>query len=90
MRNRLASIKNIAWAFAIVVCLLAVFVGLLVAAFTRNHDEQFRGGVQAGLVDQVVGRFSGELLYLGEEAGAGGGHLLRKEGDGEGGIGEIL
>lgn len=48
MRNRLASIKNIAWAFAIVVCLLAVFVGLLVAAFTRNHDEQFRGGVLLG------------------------------------------
>ena len=48
MRNRLAAIKNIAWAFAIVICLLAVFVGLLFAAFTRNRDEQFRGGVPLG------------------------------------------
>ena len=48
MRNRLTSIKNIAWALAIVICLLAVFIGLLFAAFTRNKDEQFRGGVHLG------------------------------------------
>ena len=48
MRNRLTSIKNIVWAFAIVVCLLAVFIGLLFAAFTRNRGEQFRGGVLLG------------------------------------------
>ena len=48
MRNRITAIKNIVWAFAIVICLLAVFVGLLFAAFTRNRDEQFRGGVQLG------------------------------------------
>ena len=48
MRGRLTSIKNIAWALAIVLCLLAVFVGLLFAAFTRSSDEQFRGGVPLG------------------------------------------
>lgn len=48
MRGRLTAIKNIAWALAIVLCLLAVFVGLLFAAFTRNSGEQFRGGVPLG------------------------------------------
>ena len=42
MRGRLTAIKNIAWALAIVLCLLAVFIGLLFAAFTRNSEEPFR------------------------------------------------
>ena len=42
MKGRLTAIKNITWAFAIVICLLAVFVGLLFAAFTRSNAEQFR------------------------------------------------
>ena len=29
-------------------CLLAIFIGLLFAAFTRNSGEQFRGGVKLG------------------------------------------
>ena len=48
MRGRLTAIKNIAWALAIVLCLLAVFIGLLFAAFTRNGEAQFRGGVKLG------------------------------------------
>ena len=48
MKSRTTAIKNIAWALAIVLCLLAVFVGLLFAAFTRNKGEQFRGGVPLG------------------------------------------
>ena len=49
MKSRITAIKNIAWALAIVLCLLAVFVGLLFAAFTRNKGEQFRGGVPLGV-----------------------------------------
>ncbi len=48
MRNRLAAIKNIAWALGILLCLLAVFIGLLFAAFTRSGEKQFRGGVPLG------------------------------------------
>ena len=48
MRGRLTAIKNIAWALAIVLCLLAVFIGLLFSAFTRSSEEQFRGGVKLG------------------------------------------
>ena len=48
MRGRLTAIKNIVWALAIVLCLLAIFIGLLFSAFTRNSEEQFRGGVKLG------------------------------------------
>ncbi len=48
MRGRLTAIKNIAWALAIVLCLLAVFIGLLFSAFTRSAEEQVRGGVVLG------------------------------------------
>ncbi len=48
MRGRLAALKNIAWAFGIVICLLAVFIGLLFSAFSRSGEKQFRGGVPLG------------------------------------------
>ncbi len=48
MRGRLAAVKNIVWALGIVLCLLAVFIGLLFAAFTRSSEEQFRGGIRIG------------------------------------------
>ena len=48
MRGRLTAIKNIAWALAIVLCLLAVFIGLLFSAFTRSSEPQFRGGLPLG------------------------------------------
>ena len=45
---KLTAIKNIGWAIAIMVCLLATFIGLLFAAFTRYGGEQFRGGLHLG------------------------------------------
>ncbi len=57
MKGRLTAIKNIAWAFAIVICLLAVFVGLLIAAFTRSGEEQFRAvplGTKTTVKEEVV------------------------------------
>ena len=53
MKSRTTAVKNIAWALAIVLCLLAVFVGLLFAAFTRHKGEQFRGGVPLGAQTKV-------------------------------------
>ena len=46
--TKLTAIKNIGWAIAIMVCLLATFIGLLFAAFTRYGGEQFRGGLRLG------------------------------------------
>ena len=40
MKSRTAAIKNIAWALAIVLCLLAVFVGLLFQAECLEHSGQ--------------------------------------------------
>ncbi len=60
MRGRLTAIKNIAWALAIILCLLAVFIGLLFSAFTRNSGEQFRGGVQLGVKTSSTGDVSEE------------------------------
>ena len=81
MKSRIAAIKNIAWALAIVLCLLAVFVGLLFAAFTRNKGEQFRGGVQLGVdskekVEEQTGtrppqQGDGTLITLPETGDAG-------------------
>ena len=80
MKSRTAAIKNIAWALAIVLCLLAVFVGLLFAAFTRNKGEQFRGGVPLGARTESVEQSSdarpapvgdGSLITLPETKDAG-------------------
>lgn len=80
MKSRTAAIKNIAWALAIVLCLLAVFVGLLFAAFTRNKGEQFRGGVPLGAKTEAAEEKSdalpapvgdGSLITLPETADAG-------------------
>ncbi|MDO5459972.1 MAG: hypothetical protein Q4F32_10090, partial [Eubacteriales bacterium] len=80
MKSRTAAIKNIAWALAIVLCLLAVFVGLLFAAFTRNKGEQFRGGVPLGAKTEAAEEKSnalpapvgdGSLITLPETAAAG-------------------
>ena len=48
MNSKLTNIKNIAWAIAIVLCLLALLVGLGFAAFTRNHGEMQRPTVLIG------------------------------------------
>ncbi|MBO5544791.1 MAG: SGNH/GDSL hydrolase family protein [Oscillospiraceae bacterium] len=73
MRGRLAAIKNIVWAFSIVLCLLAVFVGLLFAAFTRSSEEQFRGALPLG---------SGPVKEASEEADAVAGTRPAEQGDG--------
>ena len=46
--------------------------------------------VQPGLVDQVVRGFPAEFFHFGEEAGAGDGHLLGEESDGEVRIGDVV
>ncbi len=73
MRGRLAAIKNIFWAFSIVLCLLAVFVGLLFAAFTRSSEKQFRGALPLG---------SGPVKVQAEEADAVSGTRPAEQGDG--------
>ena len=46
MKGNLSSFKNMAWAAAILLCLLALFVALIIAAATPYKGPIQRGGVQ--------------------------------------------
>ncbi len=46
--RKLNSLKNLIWIAAIVLCLLALTIGLFTAAFTRYDGEKERGGVLLG------------------------------------------
>lgn len=84
MRGKLNTIKNVAWALAIGVTLLALLLGLLFAAFTRYGGEMERPQVQLGVLksdsagpvataapDAPVQTATGELITLAETKDAG-------------------
>lgn len=48
MRGKLSGLKNIIWAFGIVVCLLAVLVGFIIAAVSKYDGEQEKGAINLG------------------------------------------
>lgn len=48
MGGKLSGLKNIIWAFAIVLCLVAVLVGLIIAAASKYDGEQERGAIMLG------------------------------------------
>ena len=84
MNNKLNSIKNLIWAGAILVCLLALFVALIIAAASPYQGPIERGGVQlnrradapaaeAEADNQAEG--SGSLYTLGESQDAGQGYI---------------
>ena len=84
MKLKLSSLKNIAWAVAILVCLLALFVALIIAAVSPYRGPIERGGVLLGQKvekapesesDAEVQTGTGELLQLAESADAGQGYL---------------
>ena len=79
MKNKLNSIKNMIWAASIVLCLLALFVALIVAAVSPYSGPMERGGVQlnqssqsgAGEEERPDDGGDGSLYALGEGADAG-------------------
>ena len=88
MRGKLNTIKNVAWALAIGVTLLALLLGLLYAAFTRYGGEMERPQVQLGALksdsadpaasaapDAPVQTATGELITLAETKDAGEGYI---------------
>ena len=48
MQSKLSVLKNIAWAAAIALCLLAVLIAFIIAAFTRYGGEQQDGVLSLG------------------------------------------
>ena len=84
MKKSFAAFKNIGWAAAIFLCLAALLVGLLFAAFTPYSGPIVRGGVQldaepaasSPTVDPLAQvSTQGELVTLGETADAGQGYI---------------
>ncbi len=88
MRGKLNTIKNLAWALAIGVALLALLLGLLFAAFTRYGGEMERPQVQLGelktesagpadapATDAPVQSATGQLVTLAETKDAGQGYI---------------
>ncbi len=80
MKRNLTSIKNAGWAMAIMLCLLALFVALIIAAVTPYSGKIVRGGPLLGQSDtevevtegtQAVDETLGELLRVPESADAG-------------------
>ena len=54
MNGKLTVYKNIAWAASIIICLVALFVGLVVAAFTRYGGEKERDDIVLGETTPAV------------------------------------
>ncbi|MBR4550476.1 MAG: SGNH/GDSL hydrolase family protein [Oscillospiraceae bacterium] len=88
MRGKLNTIKNLAWALAIGVALLALLLGLLFATFTRYGGEMERPQVQLGELktengaaaataapDAPVQTATGQLITLPETKDAGQGYI---------------
>lgn len=88
MGGKLNGLKNIIWAFAIVVCLAAVLVGLIFAAASKYDGEQERGAIMLGDVVKPDGGSKeaeaeplppltgdGMLHELGETSDAGQGYI---------------
>lgn len=87
MRGKLNTIKNLAWALAIAVALLALVLGLFFTAFTRYDGEMERPQVQLGELRTArdesaaaapgapVQAATGQLITLAETKDAGQGYI---------------
>lgn len=88
MRGKLNTIKNVAWALAIGVTLLALLLGLFFAAFSRYSGEMERPQVQLGELraesgeavataapDAPAQTATGQLITLSETKDAGQGYI---------------
>ena len=86
MQGKLTTIKNLGWALAVMVTLLALLLGLLFAAFSRYDGEMERPTVHLGATPLVGGESgegtvapvqtaTGELITLAETSDAGEGYI---------------
>jgi len=53
MKDRLSNLKNLLWAAAILLCLLAMLVGLVFAMSQKNHDARAEGTIVLGQIDRT-------------------------------------
>lgn len=82
MGGKLNGLKNIIWAFSIVLCLVAVLVGLIFAAASKYDGEQERGNIMLGEVaEEKTGTDGGEAEPLPALTGDGTLHELVETAD---------
>lgn len=53
MKDRLSNLKNLLWAAAILLCLLAMLVGLIFAMSQKNHEARAEGTIVLGQIDRT-------------------------------------
>ena len=85
--RKLNALKNIGWAIAIVLCLGAMLVALVIAAFTRYGGKKERGGVHLGgqtgsAVTGSADGIDGGSSAAAEQSGDGQLHRLAETDDG--------
>ncbi len=83
MGGKLNGLKNIIWAFSIVICLVAVLVGLIFAAASKYDGEQEHGDIMLGEVAEkdAGGAPDGEAEPLPALSGDGTLHELAETAD---------
>lgn len=81
MGGKLNGLKNIIWAFSIVLCLVAVLVGLIFAAASKYDGEQQRGDIMLGEVAESGTEADGEAEPLPALTGDGMLHELAETAD---------
>lgn len=80
MGGKMNGVKNIIWAFSIIVCLVAVLVGLIIAAASKYDGEQQRGDIMLGEVAETESE-GGKTEPVSALVGDGTLHELGETGD---------
>ena len=53
MKNRLSNLKNLLWAAAILLCMLAMLVGLIFSMSRKSHGERAEGTITLGQIERT-------------------------------------
>ena len=53
MKDRLSNVKNLLWAAGILLCLLAMLVGLIFSMSQKNHEARAEGTIVLGQIDRT-------------------------------------
>lgn len=64
MKNRLSNLKNLLWAAAILLCLLAMLVGLIFSMSQKNHEPRADGTIILGQIDRTKKTGSDDVAGL--------------------------
>ena len=64
MKDRLSNLKNLLWAAAILLCLLAMLVGLIFSMSQKSHGERADGTITLGQIERVKKAKASDVVGL--------------------------